>query len=97
MADTTSDTALDSSLTEHSVCTYALGECMTDGKYQSILIPNAQVDTFAGKSSLIHQAVYVCRTCGGEDEHKGCCAGIYRYPGAKLSTIAAGKEYQFQK
>jgi hypothetical protein len=61
------------------------------------VFPHAQVNTFAGKSSLIHQAVYVCRTCGGEDEHKGCCAGIYHYYEARLSVIVAEEKYQIRK
>ena len=28
-----------------------------------------------GKTNLIHQAVYVCHTCGGEEDGKCCCAG----------------------
>jgi DNA-directed RNA polymerase subunit RPC12/RpoP len=34
---------------------------------------------YSGKESLIHQAVYVCNTCGGEDEHKCCCSGADMY------------------
>jgi hypothetical protein len=41
--------------------------------------------------------VYVCRTCGGEDEHKGCCAGIYHYYEARLSVIVAEEKYQIRK
>jgi hypothetical protein len=55
------------------------------------VFPGAQINTFAGKSSLIHQAVYVCRTCGGEDEHKGCCAGIYHYYKARMLVFVADK------
>lgn len=77
MTDTTEITALDNSLIEQSVCTFALGKRFSQQETRVNRISNAQVNPSAGKSSLIHQAVYVCRTCGGEDEHKGCCAGIY--------------------